>query len=128
MLIVKDLSDFDLIACLDIKHNYGTVLGAHNHKLGVGRDAQFGPCDAVRSRVDLLLKASRVEWLPCADVPNFYDMILATRNDIPLIRGEARTGDLIEMGVLDRMDTLSLPIAYIPELHVFHMCADHDSF
>ena len=97
MLIVEDLSDLNLIACLDIKHDHSTVLRAHYHKLSVRRDAQLCPCNAIWARIDLLLEASWIEWLPCADVPYFYNMILATRNDISFIRSEASAGDLVEM-------------------------------
>lgn len=126
MLLVVNLPDFDLRSAVlhpstDVKYDYRAVLRANDHEPVVWRDGQFSLGDAVRASVELRFKTRLTDRLPGANIPELHDVILPTRDDIALIRGEPGTRNLVQVGIRQRVDQLCLPIAHIPEAHILHV-------
>ena len=80
----------------------------------------------MRARVKLCLEARSVKRLPCADVPNFYEVVLACRDHVALISAETGTCDLIEVSVRNRMHGLRWAGIQTPEAHLFQVRGGQD--
>ena len=75
----------------------------------------------MRARVKFCLETGSVKWLPCADVPHFNEVVLASGDHVALVSTETSTGNLIKVSVWNRMHGLRCAGIQTPEAHFFQV-------
>ena len=76
-----------LVKVNDVEDDYRAILRAKHHKAIVSRDGQLGLARASWALKEFVLEGWFNYLTPCAHIPQLDHVVLASRNEISLIRG-----------------------------------------